>query len=166
MARKREEVQEEKFLDVNAAMQGSLVFSDPVNLRISGKFEGDLTTRGNLVVGRDAKVAADIIGENITIAGRVKGKIKATKLIAVAATGEITGDIETPRLSMETGAVFNGICKMVQAKMSISELSDYLSVKEDKIMEWVSSGEIPAERSGAGLLFDHREVETWLGQSA
>jgi len=65
MARRKEE--EEKFLDVSAAMQGSLAFSDPVNLRINGKFEGTLTTKGKLVVGRNADVKADIIGENVMV---------------------------------------------------------------------------------------------------
>ena len=32
---------EEKILDVDAAMQGNLIFKDPVNLRINGKFEGN-----------------------------------------------------------------------------------------------------------------------------
>ena len=32
----------EKILDVDASMQGTLSFNDPVNLRINGKFEGKL----------------------------------------------------------------------------------------------------------------------------
>ena len=70
MVKRRED---EKFLDVNAAMQGSLAFSDPVNLRINGKFEGNLTTRGNLIIGSNADVKADIVGENITVGGKSKG---------------------------------------------------------------------------------------------
>ena len=41
----------EKVLDVNASMQGTLRFDDPVNLRINGKFEGTLDTKGMLMVG-------------------------------------------------------------------------------------------------------------------
>ena len=54
MAFNRKKAIEEKFMDVNAAMQGKLVFSDPVNLRINGKFEGELNVRGNLIISKDA----------------------------------------------------------------------------------------------------------------
>ncbi|MBU1783819.1 MAG: polymer-forming cytoskeletal protein, partial [Candidatus Omnitrophica bacterium] len=60
---------EEKVLDVNAAMQGTLRFDDPVNLRISGKFEGTLDTKGKLMVGNKAEIKANITGEIIHIDG-------------------------------------------------------------------------------------------------
>ena len=166
MIKKKEEKvkTEEKYLDVNATMQGSLVFSDPVNLRINGVFKGNLTTQGNLVIGKNAQVDADIVGENIMIAGSVKGKIKASRAIQLSGTAEVTGDISSPLFSIEQGAAFNGHCQMQRSKMSINELSDYLSVDERKIMEWVANGEIPTERAGSELMFDHRQVETWLAK--
>lgn len=154
---------DEKILDVSASMQGSLSFSDPVNLRINGKFNGNLTTKGNLIIGESADVDADIIGESITISGVVRGNIKATRLIILTPTAHVTGDLETFRLSIEEGATFNGSCKMSRHKLSLSELSNYLSIEEDKIKDWVSNGKIPVEKEGGKLLFDRREVEAWIG---
>ena len=74
---------EEKTLDVDAAMQGTLTFKDPVNLRINGKFEGTLDTRGNLTVGPTAVIIADITGDNIIIGGKVKGKITAKERLTL-----------------------------------------------------------------------------------
>ena len=54
---------QEKVLDMNATMQGSLRFDDPVNLRISGKFEGTLDTKGNLMVGEKADINYKFFGE-------------------------------------------------------------------------------------------------------
>ncbi len=54
---------EEKILDVDAAMQGTLKFKEPVNLRINGRFEGTLEIKGNLTIGQTAIVLADIIGD-------------------------------------------------------------------------------------------------------
>ena len=48
-------------------------FRDPVNLRINGKFEGTLETKGNLIIGQTAVVKAGIIGDDIVVAGRIKG---------------------------------------------------------------------------------------------
>ena len=54
-----------KTLDMDASMQGKLVFRDPVDLKISGKFEGSLDTKGNLTIGEGAVVNAEITGENM-----------------------------------------------------------------------------------------------------
>lgn len=86
---------EEKILDVSAAMQGSLVFSDPVNLRINGKFEGKLTTKGVLIIGSDAEVKADISGEDLTIAGTVKGNIRASESLKLDSTAKVFWPIST-----------------------------------------------------------------------
>ncbi len=163
MGRRKEE---EKILDVNAAMQGSLVFSDPVSLRINGKFEGSLTTKGNLMIGSSADVKASIVGENITISGSVKGDIKATSMVNLASTAQVFGDIETPKIAIEEGAIFNGKCNMLDVKISLEDLSEYLSIEEDKIIEWVEGGKIPVEKKGGKLLFDRKEVESWIAQKS
>lgn len=161
MLRKKED---EKILDINATMQGSLVFSEAVNLRINGKFEGTLNTKGNLMVGENAIVNADIIGEDMVLGGRVSGRIIATRMVTLTGTAQVNGDIEVPKLVMEEGAIFNGKCKMPQGRLSLSELSDYLSVEEDKIMEWVGKGKIPVQKEGENLFFDRRSVEDWITQ--
>jgi excisionase family DNA binding protein len=161
MVRKKED---DKFLDVNASMQGSLMFGDPVNLRINGKFEGTLTTRGNLIIGKDADVNASIVGENISIAGVVRGNIKATSQLELTSTAQVNGEIEVAKLIIEGGAVFNGKCMMTEGKISLEELSDYLAIEENKIMEWVEGGKIPVESEGSKLLFDRKEVETWIAR--
>jgi len=97
--------EEEKILDVNASMQGSLVFSDPVHLRINGKFEGDLKTKGTLEIGRNAEVKAEIEGEVINIAGKVRGRIFADKKIILLPTAVVEGDLVSPLLQIEEGAI-------------------------------------------------------------
>ncbi|MCF7908366.1 MAG: polymer-forming cytoskeletal protein [Candidatus Omnitrophica bacterium] len=153
---------EDKILDVNAAMQGSLVFSDPVNLRINGRFEGSLTTKGSLTIGSSADVKADISGEEVIVAGTVKGNIKATEGIRLTSTAKVFGDVNVSQITIEKGAVFNGKCRMNEGKISLEELSDYLSVGEKKIMEWVEGGKIPVEKEGNKFLFDRDQVEDWI----
>jgi len=76
---KKQQAVEEKVLDIDASIQGNVVFKDPVNLKINGKFEGGLTTKGNLTIGSSADVKADIVGESIIVAGKVVGDIIAQK---------------------------------------------------------------------------------------
>ena len=161
MAKKREE----KYLDVSAAMQGTLSFSDPVNLRINGKFEGSLNTRGNLIIGKDADVKADIVGESIVVEGVVKGNIKATEGLRITLTAKVLGDIESPKVSIEEGASFNGKCSTRERRITLEELSDYLSVEEDKVVEWVDNGKIPVEKEAGKLTFSRIEVEDWIASN-
>lgn len=159
MVRRREE---EKILDVNASMKGSLVFSDPVNLKINGKFEGNLKTKGNLIIGEKAIVFADIEGENIIISGLVKGKIKSTSLVTLTTRAVVYADIEAPKVSIQEGAVFNGTCRMYTEKITLGELAEYLSVEREKILEWVNAGKLLAQKEGDSLVFDKKEVEAWV----
>jgi excisionase family DNA binding protein len=162
MAKRKED---EKFLDVNASMKGTLTFSDPVNLRINGKFEGTLEAKGSLIVGERAVVSANIEGEAIIISGLVKGKIRATKIITLTSTANVYGDIETPRLSIQEGAVLNSTCKMSPERFTLPELADYLSVETTKVLEWINSGKLPAQKEGSEFIFDRREVELWVAQN-
>ncbi|MCD6583320.1 MAG: polymer-forming cytoskeletal protein [Candidatus Omnitrophica bacterium] len=162
MARRRDE---EKVLDVNATMQGSLVFSDPVNLRINGRFEGNLKAKGNLIIGERATVFAEIEGENIIISGLVRGKIKSTQIVSLSSTANVYADIHTPKISIEEGATFNGKCTMIGEKLSLEEVADFLSVDKEKVIEWVNNGRIPAQKEGNGYVFDRREVELWVEQN-
>ncbi len=156
MAKKKE-----KILDVDATMQGSLSFSDPVNLRINGEFDGNLTTRGNLIIGETASVRAEIKGESVFVSGKVRGTIRADS-IKFSASAEVYGDIQAGVVSIEEGAIFEGKCQMSEGKVSLEEISDYLSVEKDKIIEWVDENKIPVEREGKKLWFDRRKVDQWM----
>lgn len=104
---------EEKFIDMKAGLEGSVKFNGPVNLRISGKFEGELEAEGTLIIGEKAEVKTKIIkGENITVAGKVKGDIKSSKRLELSAPAKVIGNIETPVLVINEGAVLKGNCQM------------------------------------------------------
>ena len=49
--RRRGDASDEKVLEVDASMTGTLTFKDPVNLRINGRFDGTLDTKGSLTIG-------------------------------------------------------------------------------------------------------------------
>ena len=156
---------EDKVLDVNASMQGSLVFSDPVNLRISGKFKGDLKTKGMLQIAQQADVKADIHGEEIRISGKVEGTILADKKISLLSTAIVQAEISTPVLNVEDGAIFEGTCHMIAETMELRDISRYLDIEEDKIMEWASSGKIPAIKNGDKWVFERKRIESWVKEA-
>ena len=165
---------EEKILDVDASMQGTMIFKDPVNLRINGRFDGDLNTRGNLIIGQNAVVNADIEGENITVAGTVIGNIKAKVRLRLVPPAKITGDIQTPVLGVSEGAILQGKCQMEKSAsdkaptlsktLSVEEVAEYLEVKPSVVNEWASQGKIPAQKDNATWRFDKVVVDQWVSK--
>jgi excisionase family DNA binding protein len=153
---------EERIIDVDASMQGTLQFKDPVNLRINGKFEGSLETRGHLTIGPAAVVTADISGDTIVIAGKVKGKIVAFERLVLLQTAYVEGEVYPAKLSILEGGVLNGTCKVPSEFLGVEELSRYLEVDVHSINEWANQGKIPAVRDGSGWKFERKSVETWL----
>jgi excisionase family DNA binding protein len=153
---------EEKVLDVDASMQGTLSFKDPVNLRINGKFEGNLEIRGNLTIGTSAQVHADILGDNIIIGGRVKGRITAKERLTLLPTAVVEGDIYPARLNITEGAVLEGRCSMLHDFLNADELAKYLEVDLSSIMEWANSGKVPGHKEGSDWRFERKAIDSWV----
>lgn len=104
---------DEQFINIEAGMEGNLKFNNPINLKISGKFDGELETKGLLMIGEKADVKAKTIkGDTITIAGKVKGNIISSKRLELIATARVIGNVETPLLVIQEGAMLKGDCQM------------------------------------------------------
>lgn len=153
---------EEKILDVDASMQGTLSFKDPVNLRINVKFEGSLDAKGVLTIGPGANVSADIIGDSIIMEGKVRGKITARVSLELLPTAIFDGDIFTFRLIVSEGAIFNGKCQMLGEILNTEELARYLEVDINSILDWANQGKIPAVKQGNDWKFERKAIDSWI----
>lgn len=153
---------EEKLLDVDASMQGKLIFKDPVNLRINGKFEGALEVRGSLTIGQTASVTADILGDNIIIGGKVKGRITAKERLTLLPTAVLEGDIYPAKLNVTEGAILEGNCSMLRDFLNVEELARYLEVDLNSVMEWANSGKVPGNKEGSDWRFERKAIDEWV----
>lgn len=157
--------QSPKTIEINAEMNGSLSFKDPVDLKINGIFSGSLDVRGTLNVGSRAHVEANINGDNVIIAGKVRGNVSVTKMLTLLPTAVLTGDINTPKLNIVEGAVFQGGCHMTIQElgewMNVKELSGYLELDEGTIIDLVKTGKIPVVQEGDILKFERAQIDHW-----
>ncbi len=78
------------------------------SLKIDGKFEGEIKTDEELVVGESGKVKTDIDAKRVVVAGTVIGDIRAREEIKLLETGRVLGDIFTPSITIADGVVLNG----------------------------------------------------------
>lgn len=80
-------------------------------IRIDGKFDGEIITKGDLVIGETGAVQGKIKAANITIAGKVQGEVEAAGKLELVPTGNLQGEAKMSLLVVEEGAVFQGNCQ-------------------------------------------------------
>ena len=78
------------------------------SIMIEGKFQGDIRTDDQLIVGPTGKVKTDIQARKVTIAGTLIGNILASEEVTLLHTGKVLGNIITPKLSVEPGVITEG----------------------------------------------------------
>ncbi len=81
---------------------------------IKGSVDGKLLSTSDVTVEENAVVNADIKADRVVIKGEVHGNVVADTMVHVFACGTLDGDVTAPEVELESGCVFNGICKMAK----------------------------------------------------
>jgi len=98
------------FLGKDTEFEGKLSFTGAV--RLDGKFSGEIFSSGTLIVGESAIIKSQIHVADMIISGEVHGDVFAEKKIEINVPGKLFGNIQTPKLIIEEGVIFEGSCKM------------------------------------------------------
>jgi len=98
---------------------GGTVLTGEANFKAMMRVDGHLSGRvssssGTLIVGANGKVDANIEVAVAVIHGTINGDIIATQRLELGRAAKVNGNIQTPSLIIEQGAVFEGSCKMLQ----------------------------------------------------
>ena len=100
-------------LGVGTIIEGTLEFKDTI--RLDGSVHGNIVSeKGTVIVGERAVVEAHIRVGTAIVKGTVNGRIQASERIELYPPAKITGDIQAPVISIETGVYFDGKCSMVR----------------------------------------------------
>ena len=91
-------------------------------LRVDGHLSGRISSgSGTLIVGANGQVDANIEVAVAMIHGTINGDIIATQRLELGRAARVNGNIQTPSLMIEQGAVFEGSCKMVQMTAAVDK---------------------------------------------
>ena len=90
--------------------EGKMTFEGVV--RVDGSFEGEIVSDDTLIIGEGAEVHASLDVATVVIYGSVYGNIRATNCVELHAPGRLVGNIISPSLVVERGAIFDGNCRM------------------------------------------------------
>lgn len=89
-----------------SVFEGKFYVNGPV--LIEGKFQGDIKTNDQVVIGPTGKVKTDISAKRVTVSGTIIGNITASEEVNLLATGRVLGNITTPKINVEDGVVTSG----------------------------------------------------------
>ncbi len=82
------------------------------DIRIDGSIEGDVQSKGKVVIGPNGLVKGEVKCTNCEVSGTINGKITISEMLSLKATSNIIGDIMAGKLTIEPGAMFTGSCNM------------------------------------------------------
>jgi cytoskeletal protein CcmA (bactofilin family) len=97
-------------LGAGAEFDGKLTFRGTV--RIDALFKGSIVTNDVLVVGEHARIDAEITCGTVLVDGEVNGDIHAKTAVEVRRSGKIRGNVDTPSIVIEKGALLQGSVRM------------------------------------------------------
>lgn len=99
----------------NALTAGSKIIGTVIadsDIRIDGTIEGDVKCTGKVVIGEKGLLKGTVVCQNAEIQGRLDGKVEVHQTLALRATANLHGEVNTQVLIVEPNAVFNGTCSM------------------------------------------------------
>lgn len=136
-------------LGPGTVIQGKLSFDTPVS--IDGKLSGEVYSTKALIVGKQGVIDAKLLEvATLVVLGTVKGSIKASEGIELIKGGKIIGDITTPRLLIEEGAMLDGSCAMPETVTMTSVLQPKQSENKplDNKLPQKGKTDTPAKQDG------------------
>ncbi|RMD97394.1 MAG: polymer-forming cytoskeletal protein [Deltaproteobacteria bacterium] len=119
------------FIGQESEFTGKLTFDG--TLRIDGRLTGEIFSPGTLIIGPAAQIEAEIRVGTAVIAGHVNGDVYAEKEVELKAPAQLTGNIHTPSLVVQRGALFKGTCFMEQ-RQEAPDLEEIEPVKSEEII--------------------------------
>ena len=109
----------ETIIGPSVKMEGD--FEGNGDIIVEGVMLGNLKTKGNLQVGAEAKIKADIEAQNGYVAGEISGNINIKESLELTPTARINGDINTKSLIIEKGARVNGKISMDEQVLPVEQ---------------------------------------------
>ncbi|MDZ7798943.1 MAG: polymer-forming cytoskeletal protein [Patescibacteria group bacterium] len=121
---------EETVIGPSVKVEGN--FDSQGDIIVEGHVSGTIKTAGNLRVGQNAKIKADVEASNVNNAGEIRGNVKSSEKLSLSSSARVIGNVETGVLSVEEGAVLNGKCKMIKKEERETLKEDDENKKEEK----------------------------------
>jgi cytoskeletal protein CcmA (bactofilin family) len=92
------------------------------DIRIDGTMEGNIQTKGKLIIGKEATVKGDVNCLNADIEGHFQGRLTAQEMLSLRSESVVVGEVIIGKLMVASGATFNAKCAMKNSTNNIKAL--------------------------------------------
>ncbi|HXH48483.1 MAG TPA: polymer-forming cytoskeletal protein [Terriglobia bacterium] len=116
-------------LEPGVEIEGQIKLSTGM-VRLNCQFKGTICSTGTVIVASQGDIEADIEATHISIAGKVKGNVRASEHLEITEHGILLGNVETPSLKVDPGAYFTGHCDMPTHGLEKSASKEVVSERE------------------------------------
>jgi cytoskeletal protein CcmA (bactofilin family) len=114
------------FLEKGVRFDGTLEVAG--TFRLDGAVKGKIVSSETLILGESSTMEGQIEGNSVILGGRFDGTIEARAKVEIQTKAIVTGEIHTPCLIIEPGAVFDGRCHMLSVTQTASETPKTITI--------------------------------------
>jgi cytoskeletal protein CcmA (bactofilin family) len=102
-------------------------------IRIDGNFSGTVGIDGHIILGESGVINGDIHADSALFAGNYQGNLNIRGTLHITSTAVLSGKVETSKLIIDEGGVFNGTCNVTHAGSVVGKVTD--DVKKNSPVE-------------------------------
>ena len=106
---------------LNSLVQGTVVegaVKSSSDIRIDGTIKGKLICDAKVIIGPTGVIEGEIKCKNAVIEGRFEGKLEVAELLNIRESANVSGEVDTAKIIVQSGAIFNVSCNMGGMKKS------------------------------------------------
>jgi len=102
-------------LVAGTSIEGSITAQS--DIRIDGELNGNLDCSGRVIIGTDGRITGEVKCQNAIIEGYIQGVLNVAEELDIRETGSVNGEVNTGKLKIAPGGIFNVNCNMSGQKI-------------------------------------------------
>lgn len=112
------------------------------SLRIEGEFQGEIDSKGDIIIGEGGTARSNISAREVVIAGIVYGDITTKGRLTIMPSGQLHGNCAAQSLIIHDGGIFNGssIMEKTEPHPLRTEAAERPSKRKEKEKEKQAAG--------------------------
>ena len=123
-------------IEKSTTLKGNI--KSKTDIRIDGNVEGEVVTKGKVILGKESNVIGKILCANADIEGKFDGELTASGTLSLKSGSNVKGKVKTQKLIVESGSIFNANCSMHSAEDGVKKLNS-LNEQEKEAEEPVAN---------------------------
>ena len=108
-------------IEKSTTLKGNI--KSKTDIRIDGNVEGEVVTKGKVILGKESNVIGKILCANADIEGKFDGELTASGTLSLKSGSNVKGKVKIQKLIVESGSMFNANCSMHSAEDGVKKLN-------------------------------------------